>query len=149
MLSDADAIASILESTSEVRSVADRGHVANVTILCKNLERGLETETSTVFVAAVDGDRAVGYCAVHWTPFLFLKGGEAYVTELFVHPQHRGQGIGSKLLDQVEDEARKRGCARLSLLNGKESEAYDRGFYKTRDWVERDLMANFILQVKE
>lgn len=145
---DVIAIVSILESTSEIYSVVDRGRPANIIIIRRNLDRVLRSDTSTVFVAEIGGDGAVGDCAVHWTPFLFLDGGEAYVTELFVRPENRGQGTGSKLLDQVEDDARKRGCSRLSLLNGKMSEAYERGFYKNRNWRERHSMANFILSVK-
>ena len=145
---DVDAIVSILESTSEVSSVVNRGRDANTSIIRTNLERVLQSDTSTVFVAETEEGRPVGYCTVHWTPFLFLEGGEAYVTELFIHAQSRGEGIGSALLNRMEEEARERGCSRLSLLNGRKSEAYERSFYRNRNCVEREAMANFVLNIE-
>jgi GNAT superfamily N-acetyltransferase len=88
-----------------------------------------------------------GYCAMHWTPFLFFPGPECYISELFVRPDNRGSGLGTELLREAEARARQRGCVRLSLLNGKESESYKRGFYAGRNWEERHHMANFVLQI--
>jgi GNAT superfamily N-acetyltransferase len=98
-----------------------------------------------MILVAENGDGEIaGYCAVHWVPFLFLSGGEAYITELFVRPADSGKRIGTSLLDQVIAEARRRGCARVSLLNGRDSEAYRRNFYAQRGWIERDRLANFV-----
>jgi GNAT superfamily N-acetyltransferase len=91
----------------------------------------------------------IGYAAVHWVPLLFLAGGEAYVTELFVHPSHSGHGVGSTLLDTIVTEAKRRGCARVSLMNGRDVESYRREFYKKRGWIERSWMANFILRIRD
>jgi GNAT superfamily N-acetyltransferase len=115
----------------------------------RNLERLVASDASTAFVAEDSEGAVAGYCAVHWVPFLFLPGGEAYVTELFVKPSESGKGCGSKLLDAVVAEAGRRGCARVSLLNGRLSEAYRREFYRKKGWVEREHMANFVLWLTE
>ncbi len=90
----------------------------------------------------------LGYCAAHWVPLLFLPGGEAYVTELYVRERDSGQGIGSRLLDEVVALATSHGCSRISLLNGRFGQSYRRQFYAKRGWVERSEMANFILPLK-
>lgn len=41
-----------------------------------------------------------------------------HLTELQVRPDRRGQGTGDRLLREVEAEARRRGCAHISLTTG-------------------------------
>ena len=105
-------------------------------------------ESHSVYVA-VEAGQVVGYTAVHWLPYLFLTGLEGYVSELFVRETVRGQGVGRQLLAAVETEARQRGCTRLSLLNGRHRESYQRQFYEKMGWEERPLMANFVHFLEE
>jgi len=104
-------------------------------------------KASTILVAVMEGGTIAGYCAVHWVPFLFFTGPEAYISELFVRQGNRSAGVGTALLDEVKRRAIGRGCTRLSLLNGRDGEAYRRRFYAKRNWLERDRMANFILPI--
>lgn len=98
----------------------------------------------TVYVAE-EPRLLAGFLAVHWLPYLIRPGMEGFVSELFVHPEARGRGIGSHLLEAVTVDARRRGCERLSLLNGRDRESYERNFYANRGWVERPDFANFVL----
>jgi ribosomal protein S18 acetylase RimI-like enzyme len=51
------------------------------------------------------------------------EGGKAALFEdLVVHPEHRGQGIGTALLRFVIEEAKKRGVLRLTLLTDMQNE---------------------------
>ncbi len=87
----------------------------------------------------VDGE-IVGYAAVHWFPNL-MKGGDGYISELFLREAARGQGIGGKLLDAIEREAERRGINRLMLFNRRERASYQRGFYPKHGFEERTDVA--------
>ena len=108
------------------------------------LERCLVHGSHSMFVAESDKREIKGYVSVHWLPYLFMAGPEGYVSELFVHGSARGEGIGRQLLDLVHDEARQRGCHRLSLINLRTRESYQRRFYIKAGWRERSEAANFI-----
>jgi GNAT superfamily N-acetyltransferase len=101
----------------------------------------------SVYVAETAQGELAGYLSVHWLPYLFLPGPEGYISELFVRPEARGQGIGSRLLEAAREEAEARGCTRLSLLNMRNRESYLRGFYGQHGWEERPDAANFILRL--
>jgi ribosomal protein S18 acetylase RimI-like enzyme len=141
---DAAAIAALLHAVTELHSLADETPEFLTQKVADNLQRAATTGSSTVYVAETDDQAIVGYCAVHWIAFVFLTGGEAYVSELFIHPDQRGRGAGSKLLETVVAAARERGCARLSLNNRRDSDAYARAFYAKQGWTEREIMANFV-----
>jgi len=142
---DAPGIAAIL-ITMEISALASHSLESIVAIIAQNLSRAA-TSNSTALVAESPQGEITGYCAVHWVPFLFMRGGEAYVTELFIRRSDSGKGVGTMLLDTIVASARRRGCSRLSLLNGRDSDAYRRGFYAKNGWTERDRMANFILRL--
>ena len=106
-------------------------------------------EARSLIVAVPAGEALAGYVAVHWLPYLILPGPEGFVSELFVAPAARGRGIGSRLLAAAVAEARARGCSRLGLLNHRQRESYERGFYAQHGWVERADMANFVLALHD
>lgn len=142
---DAAAIAAVVHAMRELSAIARQPVAKTEKAVSENLARAQASGQSAVYVAENDAGAVVGYGAVHWTPFLFLAGGEAYVTELFVHPSAAGRGIGTAILEEITAEAGRRGCARVSLLNGRDRESYRRSFYKQRGWIERENMANFVL----
>ena len=59
-------------------------------------------------VRAGDGHLAAGLYGWTW-------GGCGYVDLLWVEQAHRGAGVGSRLMDAAEGEARARGCRRMFL----------------------------------
>lgn len=98
---------------------------------------------NTLLVAEAAASNVVGYLFVHWLPNLIF-GDEGYVSELFVLPESRGQGIGTALLEEARRTGIARGCARLTLFNRRERESYQRGFYPRHGWVERTDAALFM-----
>jgi GNAT superfamily N-acetyltransferase len=144
---DAKEIASVIHEMTELRSVTSRSIETTTLIIERNLQKAICSETSSIFVAESSEGEIAGYGAVHWIPFLFLPGGMAYLTELFIRPEKSGRGIGSSLLDRIVLEATERGCSRLSLVNGRGEDSYRRQFYSERGWVERKEMANFVLHL--
>ncbi|MGE5333279.1 MAG: GNAT family N-acetyltransferase [Nitrososphaerota archaeon] len=103
---------------------------------------------NTLLVAETARGGVVGYLFVHWQPNLIF-GGEGYVSELFLLPAARGQGIGAALLDAAKQRAIARGCERLTLFNRRERESYQRGFYPKHGWIERDDAALFMYYLDE
>jgi GNAT superfamily N-acetyltransferase len=113
-----------------------------------HIEQCLADNSHSIFVAEPRDGKIVGYGSVHWLPYLFLKGPEGYVSELFVRESARGQGVGRELLRNIETEARARRCTRLSLINLRNRESYTRQFYVKAGWEERAEAANFIYRIR-
>lgn len=131
-----------LEAASWTRGM-DRIEVERVLSAC------LRGKTAGVYLRVAEAEgKLAGYASAHWLPNLILGGPEGYVSELFVAPADRGRGIGGALLEDLEAEARARGCVRLSLLNLRERESYRRGFYAKRGWTERPGAANLIKRLE-
>lgn len=105
-------------------------------------------ESHTVYVAENADGGIVGYLGAHWLPYLFLDGPEGYLSELFIDESYRGNAIGTKLLETAKEEAKKRGCSRLLLLNSRSRESYRRSFYRKKGWEEREEAANFVYNLK-
>jgi GNAT superfamily N-acetyltransferase len=108
-----------------------------------------EDKCHHILIAEDADEFLLGYCAVHINSYFFLPGPEAFISELFVQEPDRGKGIGKKLLDAAIDVAKNQDCCRISLLNNRERDSYKRQFYEKSGFIERDVMANFTLKLKE
>lgn len=145
---DADALAGFLQDLRHFHRLEGLSLEAVRAQVSRELGLCLADASHSVYLAVSPGRQIFGYTSVHWLPYLFLPGPEGYVSELFVAENARGQGIGAALLDAVKAEARDRGCSRLSLLNMRGRESYERGFYAKAGWTEREDAANFIFDLR-
>jgi len=143
---DAPAIAAIVRELGWFAHINAEPLESTVARITSHLALCNADDSHSVYVAELEGV-VRGYAAVHWCPYLLFTGPEGYVSELFVADEAREQGIGTKLLDTIEQEARSRGCSRLGLLNLRSRESYKRDFYRKHGWVEREEVANFILKL--
>jgi GNAT superfamily N-acetyltransferase len=116
--------------------------------VAEQLARCAADDSHTVLVAQSPVGEVVGYVAVHWFPNL-MKGGDGYISELFLRTAVRGQGTGGMLLAAVEREARRRGFNRLMLFNRTARESYQRDFYPKHGWDERTDVAFFTRMLEE
>ena len=155
---DAEAIATALLDAGQQR-IERAGVVQNTTVLTGNDRPQLVARADaairenqdgarTLLVAQLDGHVA-GYAHVHWVPVLFLPGLEGYVTELFVAAADRGRGCGSALLERIKALAEERNAARLFLVNGRQSTAYEREFYRKHGFTEAAHLAPFRRELRD
>ncbi len=76
-----------------------------------------------------EGNSLVGMVNLLFTISTALGGQVAILEDMVVHPDYRGSGAGSKLLQAAIDFAKSAGCRRITLLTDKTNEAAQR-FYK-------------------
>lgn len=119
------------------------GRVADRDAIAATLSVFASSAQDRILVAELDG-KVVGYTAYHWVSFPMIQGAEVYVSDLLVAAASRGGGIGSRLLQAIETEARARGCVRVMLNNHKTDASYTRRFYPMHEFCERNDFANFV-----
>ena len=77
----------------------------------------------------------VGYCVVTWGYDLEWAGRDAFLTELFLVPEARGQGLGPQAMTLLEELAKQNGARALHLMVREENtparRLYERQGYKT------------------
>lgn len=89
------------------------------------------------FVLTARREGAVVGVATGWT-----NEGVAYLSELMVDPDVRGEGIGGHLMGAFEDFARRRKCARLALRTDEGGDAPE--FYESRGWREEARLEDWV-----
>ncbi|XP_075061039.1 thialysine N-epsilon-acetyltransferase-like [Mixophyes fleayi] len=92
------------------------------------------------------GPQLVGY-ALSYPVYSTFEGRSLYLEDLYVTPEYRGKGIGSKLLTAVAESCLSLGCARLqfSVLDWNQTAI---NFYKSRgahDMSQEEGWRNFRL----
>ncbi|HXV35157.1 MAG TPA: GNAT family N-acetyltransferase [Gaiellaceae bacterium] len=78
-------------------------------------ERAAPLLESGEVVVLFAGDGPEGFAELRFRPSLYTGALDAYLEELYVVPERRGQGIGRALLEAAMSEARGRGAARIDL----------------------------------
>jgi len=101
----------------------------------RRLERLERSETDATWVAEADGE-LVGLVGIHVSQVLAYDGDAAKVSEIVVDDRYRRRGIGARLMEVAEGEARRRGCVVLFLTTAerrKDAHAFYRslGFEET------------------
>jgi len=86
----------------------------------------------------------VAYLVICFDFSLEYRGKGAWIDELFVEPAHRGQGIGTRLLDLAETASREHGAQTLHLEVNHGNRAIE--LYRRRAFVDhhRYLMTKWL-----
>lgn len=90
------------------------------------LKRKIEHDPQSIIVLE-DGKKLIG------TVFMIYDPWNSFVYHLGVHPDYRMQGLGNKLMDEVEGRLKKRGVDRPTLFVEEENQQVLE-FYKKRGW---------------
>jgi len=78
-----------------------------------------------------------GIAVMRLRPALWSRGQEAYLQELYVVPELRGQGIGRALLEATMAEARRAGAVGIDLNTG-ETDTEARGLYESAGFTNEE-----------
>jgi GNAT superfamily N-acetyltransferase len=119
---DAPVVARLLHDFNLEFETATPG-VELLTQRCATL---LEAGEMTVLLA---GEPADGLAVLRFRPSIYSETLDAYLEELYVVPDRRGQGIGGALMDRAMSLARERGAGRMDI-NVDEEDVDTRRFYE-------------------
>ena len=87
----------------------------------------LDVAMLDAFLVATDGEVCVGVVGLE------IRGSNALLRSLAVEPQHRSRGLGARLADAIEAEARARGVAAVYLLTTTATTFFERVGYTAHD----------------
>ena len=95
-------------------------------------------------IVAEEGGEVIGLAAVQVMPLLHRDLPVARITSMVVRSDRRGEGVGRRLVAELETIARREGCGRIDLTSRhrrKEAHAFYRslGFEETSRRFVKDL----------
>jgi GNAT superfamily N-acetyltransferase len=103
-----------LDDSAAIAALLDQlGYPTDASVVGSRLER-LRVVGDRVVVAELDG-AVVGLAHLQVAPALERERPAAKIAALVVDEARRGEGVGRALIDEVEREARARGCELLYL----------------------------------
>jgi len=94
----------------------------------------LDAGEITVLFAGAGPD---GFCLLRFHRSIYNGRPDAYVQELYVIPQRRGEGLGRALLEAALDAARDAGAPHVELTTG-EDDAEARSLYESVGFTNRE-----------
>jgi ribosomal protein S18 acetylase RimI-like enzyme len=80
--------------------------------LARRLGELIERGEATALAA---GDGPEGFAVLRFRPSLYSESLDAYLEELYVVPERRGEGIGRAILEAAMEAAREAGAAHIDL----------------------------------
>jgi GNAT superfamily N-acetyltransferase len=126
------------EHFSEVLSLLRqlwRDRVLNERRLDDAFERGLSSSFQE-FRIAICNDRIVGFASMTIRNSLWQEGYLGHIDELVVDERFRGEGIGTRLLDEMIKVSKKRSCKKIELDSAFHRKEAHR-FYESKGFENR------------
>ena len=129
---DADRVFALLEQLEPAYSPDRPAFDANLPLL-------LGDDTTSVLLVAEDAAGAlVGYALTTITPLLHANGSSAHLQELVVDDAHRGEGVGTAIVEEVERVCRDRGVKQITVASRRSADFYERiGYRSSSDFLKR------------
>ena len=107
----------------------------------KSLQETLE-QKQTILLTAFDDKKLIGYVILYYV----LEEGE--IARIAVAPEYRRQGVGARLLLELENLCIDNGISKL-LLDVRESNVSAYAFYEDHGFVKDGIRKNFYSAPKE
>jgi GNAT superfamily N-acetyltransferase len=117
-----------------LRMLGELGYPTDPDTLDSRLRRLEDDPGTQVFVAELDGE-VMGLAVLHVMPLL-ERPPLGRITALVVSGSRRRLGIGRRLVEQAEEQARLAGCERLDLTTS-EHRTDAHAFYRELGFAER------------
>lgn len=136
-----DDLAIVLDLVAEY--CAADGHTFDVDTATAGAAPLLDDDRFGTIWLATDGDRAEGYAVVTWGWSLEVGGLDVVLDEIYV--RRRGSGTGSRLIEALELDCRRRDVKRIFLETERPNDAarrlYERHGYTadTSIWMAKEL----------
>ncbi|MBX3099667.1 MAG: GNAT family N-acetyltransferase [Salinibacterium sp.] len=129
---DADPVYSLLEQLATSYSPERPAFDANFPLLLE------DSTTSLLLVAEDEAGTVVGYALTTITPLLHTNGSSAHLQELVVDDAHRGKGIGTAIVEEVERVCRGRAVRQITVASRRSADFYERiGYRSSADFLKR------------
>jgi GNAT superfamily N-acetyltransferase len=103
------------------------------------LQRILENPSIGQIYCAAEGDAVIGMVSILFTISTAEGGLAAWMEDMIMHPDWRGQGIGEQLLQAAIAGARTAGCTRITLLTDVTNSSAMR-FYERAGFVRSSMV---------
>lgn len=100
-----------------------------------------------VFAARSENNGIVGVLTLVENFAIYTNGHYGLINELLVSPEHRGSGIGARLIEAVKELGRSRGWTRIEVTTPEEERwLRTRQFYRHQGFVIAGPKLKFLLQ---
>ncbi len=119
-LQDKDELVKLrIEFVKEVQKVTEADKDNQLTLALQEYFQTSMTDGSFVSWLAIEDDKIVGTSGIcfYYLPASYknLTGKTAYIMNMYTLPEYRGRGIANTLFQNIVNEAKIRGCTKISL----------------------------------
>lgn len=129
---DADRVYALLEQLEPAYSPDRPAFDTNFPVLLN------DDSTSLLLVAEDASGEVVGYALTTITPLLHTNGSSAHLQELVVDAAHRGEGVGTAIVEEVERFCRERAVRQITVASRRSADFYERiGYRSSADFLKR------------
>ncbi len=130
--SDADRVYLLLEQLEPAYSPDRAAFDTNFPLLLDDVS------TSLLLVAENSAGSVIGYALTTITPLLHANGSSAQLQELVVDDAHRGEGVGTAIVEEVERVCRERSVRQITVASRRSADFYERiGYRSSADFLKR------------
>ena len=106
-------------------------------VLLERIPKLISSGDGVFFLAGGDPEGPVGFAYLQFNPSLYSRTRDAYLGELYVVPERRGEGMGRAMLDAVIEESRAQNAVHISLGTSV-TDVAARGLYESSGFTNLD-----------